>query len=66
MAILSAGRVRNRYAVSDEFWEKIESWIPPRENPHPRKGGRKPKADRIVFNAILFVLHTGSQWNALN
>ncbi len=57
---------KQRYTVSDALWEKVSPWIPLRENPHPRKGGRKPKEDRIVFNAILFVLHTGSQWNALN
>lgn len=57
---------KKRYTVSDELWEKIRPWLPARENSHPRNGGRKPKDDRTVFNAILFVLHTGSQWNALS
>lgn len=57
---------RSKYSLPDELWEKIQPWIPPRENPHPRKGGRKPKDDRTVFTAILFVLRTGCQWNALN
>jgi transposase len=57
---------KSKYSLPDALWEKIQPWIPPRENPHPRKGGRKPKDDRTVFTAILFVLRTGYQWNALN
>lgn len=57
---------KKRYQVSDELWQKIEIWIPPRKNTHPRGGGRKPVDNRIIFNAILFVLHTGCQWKALD
>lgn len=57
---------KNKYAISDELWERIQPFIPARENPHPRGGGRKPKDDRVVFDAILFVLRFGCQWNALN
>jgi transposase len=57
---------KNSYAVSDEFWEKVRPFIPPRENTHPRGGGRKPKDDRLVFQAIIFVLRLGCQWDALN
>lgn len=57
---------KSKYSLPDELWEKIQLWIPPRDNPHPRKGGRKPKDDRAVFPAILFVLRAGCQWNALN
>lgn len=57
---------KNKYALPDELWEKIQPLIPARENPHPRGGGRKPKDDRVVFDAILFVLRFGCQWNALN
>lgn len=55
-----------RFTISDRLWEKIEPLIPARENPHPRGGGRKPKDNRTVMNAIFFVLRTGCQWNALN
>ena len=55
-----------KWLISDELWEKIEPLLPKRVNPHPRGGGRKPRPDREVMNAILFVLRTGCQWNALN
>lgn len=56
----------SRYRISDELWSKIEPLLPPRVNTHPRGGGRKPRPDREVLDAILFVLRTGCQWNALN
>lgn len=57
---------RQQYRISDDLWSKIEPLIPPRNNPHPRGGGQKPKPNRSVMDAILFVLRTGCQWNALN
>lgn len=57
---------KNKYALSDELWGKIQACLPERNNTHPRGGGRKPKDDRLVFEAILFVLRFGCQWNALN
>ena len=56
----------SKYSLSDELWEKIQTFIPVRENSHPRGGGRKPKDDRAIFEAILFVLRFGCRWNALN
>jgi len=56
----------NGYEVSDALWKRIEPLLPPRENSHPRGGGRKPVEDRKVFNAILFVARTGCQWKALD
>jgi transposase len=60
------------WTVSDELWQKIEGLVPP---PPPRPAnktfkrkpgaGRKPMADRRVFEAIVFVLRTGIQWKAL-
>lgn len=55
-----------KYAMSDEQWNQIRNYIPARKNTHPRGGGRKPKDDRLVFEAILFVLRFGCQWNALD
>ena len=51
------------WKVSDELWERIEPLIPPRP-PRP-KGGRPPADDREMFAAMVYVLRTGIQWNAL-
>jgi putative transposase len=51
------------WKVSDELWERVHPLIPPR--PPKPKGGRPPEDDRQMFEAILFVLRTGIQWNAL-
>ena len=61
-----ARRKANRYRVTDGLWEKFEPLIPRRDNPHPRGGGRKPRADREVMDGIFFVLRTGCQWKALD
>ncbi len=60
------------WTISDELWAKVEPLVPV---PEPRKagktyrrgpgGGRKPMPARQVFAAIVYVLRTGSQWNAL-
>jgi transposase len=57
---------RRHWQLSDELWSKIKPLIPPRQNPHPRGGGKKPADNRTVMQAILLVLSTGMQWNALN
>jgi len=59
-------RKSNRYGISDKLWQKLERLIPPRLNPHPRGGGRKPKPDRQVMDGIFFVFRTGCQWKALD
>ncbi len=51
------------WTVSDEFWEKVEPLIPPA--PSRKKGGRTRMDDRKAFTAMLYVLRTGIQWNAL-
>lgn len=51
------------WEVSDELWERVEPLIPPRP-PRP-KGGRPPANDREMFAAMVYVLRTGIQWNAL-
>ena len=61
-----AQRKPNRYRVTDGLWEKLGPLIPPRNNPHPRGGGRKPRPDREVMDGIFFVLRTGCQWKALD
>lgn len=51
------------WKVSDEFWEKVEPLIPPA--PSHAKGGRTRMDDRKAFSAMIYVLRTGIQWNAL-
>lgn len=53
------------WRLPDEMWEQIEPLLPLRK-PHPL-GGHNPRVnDRAAMDAILFVLRTGCQWNALN
>jgi len=51
------------WELSEEVWERARPLLPPRE-PRP-KGGRPPREDRQMLGAILYVLRTGLQWNAL-
>jgi transposase len=43
--------------------KRIEPLIPERKS--RAKGGRPPEDDRKMFTAIVYVLRTGIQWNAL-
>lgn len=53
------------WRLSDTLWARMEPLLPPRK-PHPL-GCHNPRVpDRHAMNAILFVLRTGCQWNALN
>ncbi len=51
------------WELSDELWLRVEPLIPPRTG--KRKTGRPHKSDRAMLGAMLFVLRTGIQWNAL-
>lgn len=51
------------WEVSDDFWERVCPLIPPA--PSHAKGGRPRLPDRQAFEAIIYVLRTGIQWNAL-
>lgn len=51
------------WKVSDELWERVHPLIPPA--PSHAKGGRPRLPDRQAFEAIVYVLGTGIQWNAL-
>ena len=51
------------WEVSNVFWEKVEPLIPPA--PSHAKGGRPRVEDRKIFTAIIYLLRTGIQWNAL-
>lgn len=52
------------WIVSDQLWERVEPLLP---EPRRRPGGRgRPRVpDRKVLCGILFVLHTGIQWEFL-
>ncbi len=51
------------WEVCDELWERVHPLIPPA--PSHAKGGRPRMPDRQAFEAMIYVLRTGIQWNAL-
>lgn len=55
------------WRLSDVWWSKIEALLPVHKpRPHPLGCHRPRVEDRAAMNAIMFVLRTGCQWNALN
>lgn len=53
------------WRLPDRLWAQMEPLLPPRK-PHSL-GCHNPRvSDRAAMDAILFVLRTGCQWNALN
>ncbi len=52
------------WIVPDGLWQRIEPLLPKPER-NPRYPGRKRLPDRQVLCGILFVLHTGIQWEFL-
>ncbi|MEU5048111.1 IS5 family transposase [Streptomyces griseorubiginosus] len=52
------------WEVDDELWSVIEPLLPKVER-RARHPGRKRHPDRLVFQGILFVLHTGISWEHL-
>jgi transposase len=53
------------WKIPDELWAKIEPLLPPGK-PHPLGCHNSRVPNRDAMNAIIFVLRTGIQWNALN
>ena len=55
----------DRWRVPDELWAQMQPLIPAGK-PHPLGCHRPRVEDRRAMDAILFVLRTGCQWEALN
>lgn len=53
------------WIVSDGLWDRLEPLLPQRKRRF-RYPGRKPLPDREVLCGILYVLHTGIQWEYLS
>lgn len=53
------------WRIPDWLWEKIEPLLPPPPS-HPLGCHRPRVPNRNALNAILLVLRTGIQWNALD
>jgi putative transposase len=51
------------WELSEAFWQRAEPLIPQRTG--KKKAGRPAKSDRQMLGAMLYVLRTGIQWNAL-
>jgi transposase len=55
------------WRIPDALWEKMKPLLPVHvPKPHPLGCHRRRVDDRAAMNAIVFVLRTGCQWNALN
>jgi len=56
----------DRWRCSDDFWAFVKPLLPVHVNRDGLRRGRPRRDDRQAMNAIVFVLRTGCQWNALN
>ena len=54
----------DEWRFPDEMWNQIKPLLPPRK-PHPMGCHRPRVNDRKAMDAMLFVLRTSCQWNAL-
>lgn len=56
----------DNFGIPDYMWEELKQIIPKPIDNHPLKCHRKRMDDKKVMEAILFVLMTGCQWQALD
>lgn len=56
--------IQEKYQLTDEQWQKIKLLLP-LERTDKKVKGRTRMDDRAAMQAILYVLRTGCQWNAL-
>ena len=54
----------DKWRIPDTLWMQMKPLLPPRKQ-HPLGCHRPRVPDRNAMEAILFVLRTGCQWNAL-
>jgi transposase len=54
------------FKIPDPMWERIAPLIPAPVKVHRFGGGASRIPDRVVLDAIFFVLRTGCQWHALD
>ena len=52
------------WIVPDELWQRVEPLLPVKPRRF-RSPGRRRLSDRLALQGILFVLHTGIQWEFL-
>jgi len=57
--------VDDGWRMPEGLWERVEPLLPP-PAPHPLGCHRPRVRNRDAMDAILLVLRTGMQWNALN
>ena len=53
------------WRMPEWLWERIEPLLPQPEDKHPLGCHRPRVPNRAAMDAILLVLRTGMQWNAL-
>lgn len=51
----------NRKELTDKQWNQVKGYFPPETG----RKGRRPKCHRMIVNAILWILRTGSPWRDL-
>lgn len=56
----------DNFGFTDSVWEELKQIIPKPKDNHPLGCHRKRIDDRKAMEAILFVLMTGCQWQALD
>jgi transposase len=67
MSIMGLAFADDGWRIPDVLWAKMESLLPVHvPPPHPLGCHRRRVSNRAAMDAILFVLRTGCQWNALN
>lgn len=54
------------FRVPDAMWERIGPLVPAPGKVHRFGGGAPRVPDRVVLDAIFFVMRTGCQWHALD
>jgi transposase len=52
---------RHRHELTAEQWERLEGLLPPDRG----RAGRRPRPNRVMVNAILWVLRSGAPWRDL-